>query len=241
MQIDMKNAMIRIRDGTTKAGAVNNGAGYAATATVLAVDGFTGAVTTGARLVITNTDGSKSEYVISAHTETTGNTTGITLSTGLKTAVSDDAVITTYPNELSVKVGEGNLTYSEKVNREYTRDRGALDTVRNGDEEPVEVQLDAVWEWLRASTGATPTIEDALKKRGVASAWASSSADACEPYAVDIEIHYVPDCGTEETEVILLEDFRYESLDHDLSAGTISVSGKCNRTTATVERLDWTA
>lgn len=238
----MKNALIRIRDGTVKTGALNDVGGEAVAATALTVDGFTGALVVGSRFVITNTDGSKSSYNVLTTAETTGNTTTINIaSPGLVAAVSDDAVITVYPNELEVKVGEGNLTYSEKVNREYTRNRGALDTVRNGDEEPVEVQLDAVWEWLRASTGDTPTIEDALKKRGVASAWASSAADACEPYAVDVEIHYIPDCGSEETEMILLEDFRYESLDHDLSAGTISVNGKCNRTEATVTRVDWTA
>lgn len=237
MQIDMKNATIRIRGGTTYTGAVNNGSGYAAASTSLTVDGFTVAPPVGSRFVITNSDGSKSEYTV-----VTGTTTAITIaSPGLVSAVSDDAVIVCYPQELEVKIGEGNLTYSEKKARQYTLDRGRLDTVRNADEEPVDVSLDATWEWLRASTGDTPTIEDALKKRGEASAWTSSSSDPCEPYAVDIEIHYVPECGSEETEVILLEDFRYESLDHDLSAGTISVSGKCNVVEATVSRLDWSA
>jgi hypothetical protein len=29
-------------------------------------------------------------------------------------------------NELEIKIGEGNLTYSEKVNRQYIKDRGPL-------------------------------------------------------------------------------------------------------------------
>lgn len=140
---------------------------------------------------------------------------------------------------LEVKIGEGNLTYDEKKNMEYVRDRGNLDTVREGDKEPMDVRLDFTWEFLRAvstTASGTPTIEDALKKRGEASAWVSSSSDACEPYAVDIEVVYEPDCGGEAKETILLPDFRYTSLAHDLRAGTVSVTGQCNATDAVVSR-----
>jgi hypothetical protein len=45
----------------------------------------------------------------------------------------------------------------------------------------------------------------------------------------------VPQC-TGDQEEIVLEDFRWESLDHDLKAGTISCTGKCNKKTATTLR-----
>lgn len=138
---------------------------------------------------------------------------------------------------LEVKIGEGNLTYSEKKARVYYRDRGKLDTVRDGDEEPVDVSLSFTWEFLKAATGdAAPTIEDALKKRGLAASWVSSDDDACNPYSVDIEIKYNPPCAAIKNEVYLLSDFRYEQLDHDTKAGTVSVTGKCNITEATVTR-----
>jgi len=140
---------------------------------------------------------------------------------------------------LEVKIGEGNLTYDEKKNMEYTKDRGALDTVREGDEEQMDVSFDFTWEFLKAvsTTGAgTPTIEDALKQRGEASDWVSSSSDECEPYAVDVEIHYAPDCGSELDEIITLPDFRYTSLAHDLRAGTVAVTGQCNATEAIIVR-----
>jgi hypothetical protein len=89
---------------------------------------------------------------------------------------------------------------------------------------------------LRASTGQFPTIEDVLKQRGEASDWTSSSADECEPYAVDIEIEYDPPCGGEEKEIILLQDFRHEQLDHDLRQATVSVTGKCNVKEASITR-----
>ena len=137
---------------------------------------------------------------------------------------------------LEVKVGEGNLTYSESRNIQYTLDRGKLDEVREGDEVPMDVKLDFTWEYLRGS-GSTPSVEEALKNIGIADSWVSSDTDACRPYAVDIEVLYQPtpaSCGDQE--LITLVDFRYEKLDHDMKAGTVSVSGKCNVTQATVVR-----
>ena len=130
-------------------------------------------------------------------------------------------------NEVTVKIGEGNLTYTERQNIEYTLDRGTVDEVREGDEVPVEVRFEFVWLYLLGDT--TTTIEDALKQRGGAAAWVSTDSDTCRPYAVDIEITYAPTpaaCGNQET--ITLSDFRWEQLDHDFRAGQISCTGRCN-------------
>ena len=143
-------------------------------------------------------------------------------------------------NELEVKIGEGNLTYSESRNIQYTLDRGKLDEVREGDEVPMDVTMGFTWEYLRgspSSSGAIPSIEEALKKIGNAADWVSSDADACRPYAVDLEVVNAPTpaiCGDKET--ITLSDFRWEKLDHDMKAGTVSVTGKCNVTQAAVVR-----
>lgn len=234
-QFDLKNATIYIRDGYQKLGAVNNPAGYSIGATTMLVDGFTSpAVVTGDLFYIT---GQTTKYKITAHAETLGATTSITFTPGLTSAVVDDQVITVGPHELEVKVGEGNMSFTEKKTREYVKDRGKLSTVRNGDEEPVEVRLDFIWEWLKADTGFTPSIEDVLKQRGEAAAWVSSSTDQCEPYAVDMIIDYVPPCTAEKKEIITLADFRYEELAHDAREGTISTTGKCNITEATVARV----
>lgn len=143
-------------------------------------------------------------------------------------------------NEVEVRVGEGNLTYTERVNREYKLDRGVLNEVRNGDEAPVEVSFDFIWEYIKGpgigSGMNTVTIEDALKQRGGAASWTSTDTDVCRPYAVDLEIHYTPDCVVGDIETILLADFRYEELSHDASEGTCSCSGQCNVTEATTTR-----
>jgi len=142
-------------------------------------------------------------------------------------------------NEIEIKIGEGTLTYDEKRIMEYVRNRQLLDSVREGDQEPMDVSFEFKWEQLRAvstSGAGTPTLEDALKQRGEAAAWVSTSDDICEPYCVDIEIINTPDCGSEIAETIILPDFRYESLGHDVKAGVVSVSGRCNATEAIVTR-----
>ena len=138
---------------------------------------------------------------------------------------------------LEVKLGAGNLTYDEKRNMEYVKDRGLLDTVREGDEEPMDVRLDAQWELLTAESDVTvPTVEDALKKRGPASDWTSTAADPCGPYAVDIELINIQPCSEEDPEKIVLPDFRWESAAHDARGGTIAFAGKCNAKEAIVTR-----
>jgi len=144
-------------------------------------------------------------------------------------------------NSLEVRIGEGNLTYTETKTMEYKLNRGILDEVREGDQVPVAVTFDFVWDYLKgpssaSSAGGTPTIEDALKRRGGAAGWTSSDSDTCRPYAVDLVILYTPSCATGDKEEIVLEDFRVETLNHDLSAGTVAAAGNCNVTEATVTR-----
>ncbi len=164
-------------------------------------------------------------------------TSSITLTAGLAEVVEAGGAVTFTGRTLEVKVGEGNLTYSETKNREYIKDRGSLDTVRNADDEPMEVNFDFTWEFLTAVTGSgIPTIEEVLKKTGEASAWETTSADPCEPYCVDVEVHYDPGCGGDNTEWIVFPDFRYEKLDHDLGEAQVACSGKCNAVEPTITR-----
>lgn len=140
------------------------------------------------------------------------------------------------PKSLTVKFGEGNFTYSEKFNREYLKDRGKIDQVRNGEEEPVEVSIDARWEFLTASTGDNPTIEDVLKQRGEAADWVSVDTDTCAPYAVKLVFIYTPICTADDIETVTLDQFRVESIDHDPKGATLSIKGKANVREATITR-----
>jgi hypothetical protein len=89
-----QNAAQSIPSGmSTKVGAVNNSAGYGVGTTTLTVDTFSGAVTTGSYVQIAGDDFPQR---ITGHTETTGATTQIVISPGLKNAVADNAVCTAY-------------------------------------------------------------------------------------------------------------------------------------------------
>lgn len=79
---------------TTSTGAINNSSGYAkGTTSALTVDGITGAIATGTWLKIAGDDRPNQ---VTAHSETLGNTTSITLRYPLGAAVVNDAVITFY-------------------------------------------------------------------------------------------------------------------------------------------------
>ncbi len=237
-QLDIKNCDVFIDDGyagsVTGTTLVNNMSGYMAAATTMAVDGSTGLVTVGDRFTVA---GDTVVHTVTAQTPTLSNTTSITFTPALGASVVNDAVITWLPHRLQIRIGEGNVQWTEKRPITYTKDRGRLDTVKEGDEEPMEVKLDFTWVFLKASTGQTPTIEDVLKNRGEASDWVTSAADTCEPFAVNIVIEYTPPCSTEDMEVYTLQDFRYEDLGHDLKQAQVSVSGKCNVKEATVTRV----
>lgn len=170
-----------------------------------------------------------------------GTTHDITFEPAIRTVDGvpvDDAVITFAGRTLEIKVGDGNLTYEEKREIEYVRDRGALDDVQEGDEQPVEVSLSMVWEELRALAGSdTPTPEEVLKNTGAASDWESSDSDPCKLYAIDIEVETnKAGCASGFQEVVVLPDFRWESLPHNLSDATLETTGKCNATQAIVTR-----
>lgn len=232
-------------------GLVNLMAGYMTGAVTMVVDGFAGVVNIGDTFTVV---GDTTVHTVTAHTETTGATTSITFTPAIVGTVADDAVITLLtphtssitftpalgaavvdaalitiqPHSLKIRIGDGNISWTEKRPIVYVKDRGKLDTVRLGDQEPVEVKFDATWIFLTASnTDTAPTIEDVLKKQGLASTWVSSSADPCEPYATNVVVVYTPPC-TVTPETYTLHDFRYEDLGQDLKAGHLSITGKCN-------------
>lgn len=240
MMIDLKNCEVFLVDGTRMTGLVNNMAGYAIGATAATVDGVVGKIPVGARLFF-GTD--VTEYKVISTTETTGNTTNIVFSPGLVAALTDNEAMVAGPVYLKIKVGEGNLTWSEAKPREYKMDRGKISEVRNGEEAAMDVNLQMWYEELTASDPTTdpPTPEDALKRRGAAATWLTSdNADAdskCRPYSINIEILHTPPCTEKKKEKVVLPWYRYEKLDHDPKAGTISTSGKCLATEAQVTRI----
>lgn len=140
------------------------------------------------------------------------------------------------PNEIEVKLGEGNLTWSEKKPRVYDKDRGKLGGVRDGDEMPLEVSFSARWEFLKGESGDPVTVYEALKKINNASGWSSVDSDPCAPYAVNLEFEFTPTCTDSGIETVVFPDFRYEDLGPDARGGIIAITGMCNVTEPTITR-----
>lgn len=150
----------------------------------------------------------------------------------------DDAVITFTGRTLSIKVGEGNLNFTENREFIYDTDRGLLDTVRAGNDVPMDLTFDIVWEELSSIAGATtPTPREVLSRAGAAAGWKSSSDDSCEPFAIDVELEHIPPCGVTGAEDLTFPDFRWESRDYSAQDAQINVSGRCNATEAIAARL----
>lgn len=237
MLIDLKNVVVSLEDGSSDNGAIDNVAGYPAGATTIVVDGFSSKIPVGSRLTIDGING----YTVVSTIETAQITTSITFTPGLRAAILDADVVLSGPRYMDIKVGEGNITYSEKKTREYKKDRGRLDSVRDGDEEPMDVTFQLMYTEITAADPLTdpPTVEDVLKHRPPAEDWVNPDTENCNSYSVNIVFMHTPvGCTGEKREKVVLPKFRYEQLDHDPKAGTISCQGKCNAVEAIVTRLD---
>ena len=124
-------------------------------------------------------------------------------------------------NELVVKIGEGNISWSEKREIQYSHNRGQVTEARLGDDQPCDVKFDFVWEWLSSLSGTS--VSEAIN--GEADGWVTTG-DECEPYAVDLELKiYSP--NNVPMEIITFPEFRKSQLDYDLRAGAVSCSGQC--------------
>lgn len=234
--IDLKNVTVYFEDGTSKAGIANASSGpYVAGCTTIPVASFTGDIPVGARLSM----GGNDIYQASAVGLIGGNAANITFTPGLLANLANSSVITVYGVFIKIKVGEGTLTWTEKKPREYKLDRGKLDSVRNGDETPMEVAINLMYEAVTAASGDPPTPEDVLKQRGAAASWLSTEvSDPCAPYCINIRLdHQPPNCIGFPKERVILPYFRYEDLPHDPKAGTINATGKCNALEAIVTRI----
>lgn len=244
-RVELRDCTIRIKDGlsgsakVSTAGSVNDTNLSINTVNLNTVD--TDLVPIGARFT-SNAVNDTTVYTVTARTPadvngvSTSPTTNITFTPVLAVNAANTVVLTFQSNRIDIKIGEGNLKYTESKEYNYLLDRGDLDTVREGDEKPLDISLDFVYEFVTSGTSEAITPVDALKQQNDATEWVTSATDQCEPYSVDLEIEHNPPCGTAQTETTILPDFRYEKLDFSLKDATISVSGKCNASSASVTR-----
>jgi hypothetical protein len=243
-RIEMRDVTIYVQDGL--AGTGNLSANSANAATTINVETLvlntdeTDLVPVGARLYLSGETANTVHTVTAREPVSTSPTTCVTITPavgpGTYNSGNAEGAVTFIYQRIEVKVGEGNLTWSETKEYEYLRDRGDLDTVKEGDEQPVEMNLEFVYDYIKSESGGDITPIDALKRQGEASEWVSTSDDLCEPYCIDILAKHCVPCGTDEDEDVKFVEFRYESLDYDMGEATIAVSGRCNVSDPTVSR-----
>jgi len=245
-RIEMRNVTIYIQDGLSGSAVMTNNASQNETTfnvgTVNLNTDDTDLVPVGARFYVagetTNTIHTVTARDPSANSPTTNITFTPALGAGTYNSANSANAVTFLPQRVEVKVGEGNLTWTESKEYEYLVDRGVLDTVKEGDDQPVEMSMEFVYEYIKTQSGQDITPVDALKKSGEADEWVTSASDQCEPYAVDVRVLHCVPCGTDYDEDVVFTDFRYESLDFDMGEATIAVSGRCNVTEPTITRSD---
>jgi len=121
-----------------------------------------------------------------------------------------------------IAVGQGTFSWSEAREMEFILDRGSLDEVRRGDDQPMEVSFEFTWKYTTYGT-----IEDAVKGTAF-----GSSESYCDPFKTDITVALDDSCGGSGVETTFtISDFYWESWDANINDGTVSCSGRCNSVT----------
>lgn len=195
-----------------------------------------------AALVLTGTDvdlAGGGDTITVATVQDGTDTWNITFTPAIATGSvpADDAVITFLPARIEMKVGEGNLEHTETDEPIIDTDRGLLDGVRAGTEQPMQVSSSFVYNFLRASSGDPITVYEALHRIGGASVWHNTASDPCEPYQVDIFVIDSPPCGSEQAEVIFFRRFCKQTVNASVEAAAVEFSGICNATRPEVYRV----
>jgi hypothetical protein len=241
-RIELRDCTVRFKDGGLVGVAAANEV-PAESAVDLDIDGVvmvaatTDEVPIGSHFTIAH-ETVQTVHTVTDRTPSSGPTTNIEFSPALGAGVgySEDDELTFAPMSLEIKTADGFVSYTEHRNYEYKLDRGDLDTVREGDQVPMDVKVDLVYEHITTGTGEAISPMDALKGVGSADDWITSSVDPCEPYAIDIEVEHDPSCGTSQKEITLFPDFRAETKEINYKDATIALTGKCNAIEPVVSR-----
>jgi len=236
-RIELRDCTIRFKDGLSGVAALT-ATPPVATDVDMDVDSIVLNTADPDRFTVAGETASTTIHTVTARTPvSTSPTTNVVFTPALGAGTyAEDGVVTFMPQILEIKIGDGNLTYTEHRTYEYMLDRGDLDTVREGNEVPLDVKLECTYEHITTGTSETISPMDALKGIGEAAEWVSSSSDQCEPYAIDVEVEHNPPCGTSQTEITLFPDFRAETKEINFKEATIALTGKCNVVEPTVTR-----
>jgi hypothetical protein len=125
----------------------------------------------------------------------------------------------------TMKIGTGNITWTEARVLNYTPNRGKIRpqdgaTVQEGEDTPMAVNFDVVFEEYVA-TGTTYSPPELLH-----SGFRAAADDTCGPSSVNIVLDTTDDCGVG-AERLIFPRFRWENLSYDIEQGQITCQGNC--------------
>jgi hypothetical protein len=138
---------------------------------------------------------------------------------------------------VTVKLGDGTAKWNTTRQMQYDLNRGVIDTVHEGDDVPMDLEINASWEYVRSSSGEAISPVEAVSKTGAAAGWVSTG-ELWEPYAVNVTIVFTPAYGATagRIETYFFPDFRCEKSAFTLENANIVLSGRCNATVPTITR-----
>ena len=167
----------------------------------------------------------------------TSGTTAITFSPALTAGTyAATPAITFQPQQVYIKIGDGNLTYTEHRDYQYLLDRGLLDTVREPKDVPMDVKLDAVYEHITSGTSDNvcpmERAEGAQQRGGMGQFGSRRLRAVLRGRAGGLQ----PALRPVNRETTVFPMFRAETREINYSAATIVFTGKCMAKEPTVYR-----
>ncbi len=121
------------------------------------------------------------------------------------------------PLYLEIPIMDGDLSWSEKHPTMIVKNRGKIDSRKEGDEEAMEVSFSFLFEQYQFATGEATgvSVHDALYGTGGAAAEGAAwvSTDSCGPYAIDLEFTIANPCADGEAEVLTFPKFHADKFD----------------------------
>jgi hypothetical protein len=144
-------------------------------------------------------------------------------------------------SHVGFRFGDGDFSYSIKKEYEFIPERGRIEggSMRQGDEQLVEITFEGVYETLFGEDGDPSHIE-MLMGYGDCATWRGLGENPCEPYAtwlvlVNDPLVRIPNCDA--GEILLFKNFFCEGTDPAMSGGTVSFSGMAK--ILTPEIVEW--
>lgn len=142
---------------------------------------------------------------------------------------------------LTIPISKGDLRFTVKRPAKVIMNRGKVDSLSEGFEVPMEVRFSFEFEeWTGrtlSSPNNTPSVPDALRKKGNASSW--HSVQTCGPYCVDLVFVLANPCASgDQGETLTFPAFHADSADFAEGEDTdvVEVMGICNALEPTAVR-----